>query len=69
MFVKYTFLAYYDQVHRHFPKLTLMFPIEISNLANLALFWKLDFKQEDVIFLKLHHLCVIRDIISNFDRL
>ena len=65
MFLKHIFLAYYDQIHRSFPKI---FSIEILNLADLAIFWKLDFKVEEVIFLKLHRSSVIRDMISNIDR-
>ena len=52
-----------------FPSLGEFFPIDIPNLADLAMFWKLDFKVEEVIFLKLHRSCVIRDLIPNFDRL
>ena len=69
MFLKYIFLAYYDQVHRDIPKLRSIFSTEIANLADLALFWKLDFKVEEVIYLKLHRSSVIRDMISKFDRL
>ena len=52
-----------------FQSLGQFFSIEIPNLANLAIFWKLDFKVEEVIFLSLHRSYVIRDTISNFDRL
>ena len=53
------FLAYYDQIHRYISKLRSIFSIEIPNLSDLAIFWKLDFKIEEVIFLKLHRLSVI----------
>ena len=51
MFLKHIFLAYYDQIHRYIPQFRSIFSIEIPNLADLALFWKLDFKVEEVIFL------------------
>ena len=62
------FSAYYDQVHCDIPKLRSIFSIDIPNLADLAVFWKLDFNVEELIFLKLHRSSIIKDMISDFDR-